>query len=70
MRFGFNLKWSLLLCLNLSLLSSLRFKFGRVGPWGVEFAFELSFRIGRVGTLGVEFEFGFEFEIEFEFQNW
>ena len=22
------------------------------GPWGVEFAFELSFRIGRVGTLG------------------
>ena len=59
MRFGFNLKWSSLLCLNLSLLLSLRFKFGRVGTLG-----------GRVGDPGVEFEFGFEFEIEFEFQNW
>ena len=62
------------MCLNLSLLLSLRFKFGRVGTlgggvefeFGFEFGFELSFRIGRVGTL----EFGFKFEIEFEFQNW
>ena len=34
-RFGLNLNWSLLLCLKLSLLSSLRFKFGRVGTLGV-----------------------------------
>ena len=53
MRFGFNLKWSSLLCLNLSLLSTFRdSNLVGWGPWGLEFAFELSFRIGRVGTLG------------------
>ena len=44
--------------LKLSLLLSLRFKLGRVGPWGsylnlvLSLLIELSFRIGRVGTLG------------------
>ena len=62
--------------LKLSLLLSLRFKFGRVGTLGGDLnlvsslLIELSFRIGSVGTLGeglgtlgVEFEFGFKFEI-------
>ena len=60
MRFGsnFNLNWSSLLFLKLSLLSSLRFKLGRVGTLGgylnlvSSLLIELSFRIGRVGTPG------------------